>query len=176
MRNRSRAAECGTEAELQNAEQKQSRRVQERSRAKPQDAVQEQSRRMSHRVLACLDHLESVPEKLSLLDDMKDLNDSHLQREVMEERYAQYREIVGSLQQQLEDSKRRIQECREEKFKADVQSARLSALSASLRGNGSFLSSSLRSGTNSPLKKGHHPSVESVKEHSIGTAVSGAAP
>ncbi|XP_077123581.1 centrosomal protein of 128 kDa isoform X2 [Ranitomeya variabilis] len=123
-----------------------------------------------------LDHLESVPEKLNLLDDMKDLNDSHLQREVMEERYAQYREIVGSLQQQLEDSKRRIQECREEKFKADVQSARLSALSASLRGNGSFLSSSLRSGTHSPLKKGHHPSVESVKEHSIGIAVSGAAP
>ncbi|XP_073443156.1 centrosomal protein of 128 kDa isoform X2 [Dendrobates tinctorius] len=123
-----------------------------------------------------LDHLESVPEKLSLLDDMKDLSDSHLQREVMEERYAQYREIVGSLQQQLEDSKRRIQECREEKFKADVQSARLSALSASLRGNGSFLSSSLRSGINSPVKKGHHPSVESMKEHSIGIAVSGAAP
>ncbi|XP_073494251.1 centrosomal protein of 128 kDa isoform X2 [Phyllobates terribilis] len=123
-----------------------------------------------------LDHLESVPEKLSLLDDMKDLNDSHLHREVMEERYAQYREIVGSLQQQLADSKRRIQECREEKLKADVQSARLSALSASLRGNGSFLLSSLRSETSSPVKKGHPPSVESVKEHSIGIALSGVTP
>ncbi|XP_044127551.1 centrosomal protein of 128 kDa isoform X2 [Bufo gargarizans] len=122
-----------------------------------------------------LDHLESVPEKLSLLDDMKDLNDSHLQREVMEERYAQYREIVGSLQQQLEDSKRRIQEYREEKLKADVQSARLSALSASIRGNSSFLSSSLRSDTNSPLKRGAPPSLENMKDHTLGIALSGAA-
>ncbi|XP_069807398.1 centrosomal protein of 128 kDa isoform X2 [Dendropsophus ebraccatus] len=122
-----------------------------------------------------LDHLESVPEKLSLLDDMKDLNDSSLQREVMEERYAQYREIVGSLQQQLEDSKRRIQEYREEKLKADVQSARLSALSASLKGNSSFLSSSLRSDTHSPVKRGTPGTFESMKDHTMGIALSGAA-
>ncbi|KAM4014181.1 centrosomal protein of 128 kDa isoform 1-T2 [Anomaloglossus baeobatrachus] len=120
-----------------------------------------------------LDHLESVPEKLSLLDDMKDLSDSHLQREVMEERYAQYREIVGSLQQQLEDSKRRIQEYREEKLKADVQSARLSALSASLRGNSSFLSSSLRSGSSSPGKKRPLPGGESVKDQTVGVTLGG---
>ncbi|XP_075700578.1 centrosomal protein of 128 kDa [Rhinoderma darwinii] len=122
-----------------------------------------------------LDHLESVPEKLSLLDDIKDLNDSHLQREVMEERYAQYREIVGSLQQQLEDSKRRIQEYREEKLKADVQSARLTALSTSMRGNSSFLSSSLRSDTDSPVKRGQPTSFEKMKDHTMGIAVSGAA-
>lgn len=122
-----------------------------------------------------LDHLESVPEKLSLLDDIKDLSDSNLQREVMEERYAQYREIVGSLQQQLEDSKRRIQEYREEKLKADVQSARLSVLSTSLRGNSGFMSSSLRSDTNSPVKRGHPPSFENLKDHTMGTALRGAA-
>nr|DBA14632.1 TPA: hypothetical protein GDO54_005568 [Pyxicephalus adspersus] len=99
-----------------------------------------------------LDHLESVPEKLNLLDDIKGLNDSHLQREVMEERYAQYREIIGSLQQQLEDSKRRIQEYREDKFKADIQNARLSSLSSSLRANSGFLSSSLRSDVNCKKK------------------------
>ncbi|KAG8561976.1 hypothetical protein GDO81_015550 [Engystomops pustulosus] len=119
-----------------------------------------------------LDHLESVPEKLSLLDDMKDLNDSHLQREVMEERYAQYREIVGSLQQQLEDSKRRIQEYREEKLKADVQSTRLSALSASIRGSSNFLSSSQHSDTNSPVKRRHPPCFETIKDHTMGIAAS----
>ncbi|EMP25531.1 hypothetical protein UY3_17394 [Chelonia mydas] len=55
-----------------------------------------------------LDHLESVPEKLSLLEDFRDFGESHRQREIIEERYTKYKEIVGSLQQQLEDSKRRI--------------------------------------------------------------------
>uniref|UniRef100_A0A6I8PW15 Centrosomal protein 128kDa n=1 Tax=Xenopus tropicalis TaxID=8364 RepID=A0A6I8PW15_XENTR len=100
-----------------------------------------------------LDHLESVPEKLSLLDNMKDLCDSHQQREVMEERYAQYREIVGSLQQQLEDSKRRIQEYREERIKAEAHSARLASLSSSLRAQNSTLSSSLYSDYSSSLKE-----------------------
>ncbi|CAI9567307.1 unnamed protein product [Staurois parvus] len=120
-----------------------------------------------------LDHLESVPEKLNLLDDMKDLNDSHLQREVMEERYAQYREIIGSLQQQLEDSKRRIQEYREEKFKADIQNARLSALSSSLRANSSFLSSSLRSDVTSPIKRGTPPYSEGLKDSTRSLTLNG---
>uniref|UniRef100_A0A9J7YGQ7 Uncharacterized protein n=1 Tax=Cyprinus carpio carpio TaxID=630221 RepID=A0A9J7YGQ7_CYPCA len=47
-----------------------------------------------------LDNLESVPEKLRLLENFKDL----------EQRYAKYKEIVGDLQHQLEESKRRIQE------------------------------------------------------------------
>ncbi|KAM5128949.1 centrosomal protein of 128 kDa isoform 2-T3 [Mantella aurantiaca] len=121
-----------------------------------------------------LDHLESVPEKLSLLDDIKDLNDSHLQREVMEERYAQYREIIGSLQQQLEDSKRRIQEYREDKFKADIQNARLSALSSSLRTNSGFLSSSLRSDVTSPVKRGTLPYSEGLKDPTRGLTPNGA--
>ncbi|XP_063804292.1 centrosomal protein of 128 kDa isoform X2 [Pseudophryne corroboree] len=122
-----------------------------------------------------LDHLESVPEKLGLLDDMKDLSDSHLQREVMEERYAQYREIVGSLQQQLEDSKCRIQEYREEKLKADAHSARLTALSSSLRTNSGFLSSSLRSDPGSPVKRGLSPSYEGQQDHKTSFRLSEAA-
>ncbi|NXV26395.1 CE128 protein, partial [Rissa tridactyla] len=54
-----------------------------------------------------LDHLESVPEKLSLLEDFKDIG-SHCRREMIEERYTKYKEIVSSLQQQLEDSKQRV--------------------------------------------------------------------
>ncbi|NXF06520.1 CE128 protein, partial [Smithornis capensis] len=56
-----------------------------------------------------LSHLESVPEKLSLLEDLKDTGDSH-RREMIEERYTKYKEIVSSLQQQLEDSRQRVQQ------------------------------------------------------------------
>ncbi|NWR34055.1 CE128 protein, partial [Tachuris rubrigastra] len=58
---------------------------------------------------AALDHLESVPEKLSLLEDWKDTG-SHCRMEMIEERYIKYKEIVSSLQQQLEDSKQRDQQ------------------------------------------------------------------
>ncbi|XP_053553325.1 centrosomal protein of 128 kDa [Bombina bombina] len=122
-----------------------------------------------------LEHLESVPEKLSLLDDMKDLTDSNQQRKQIEERYAQYREIVGSLQQQLEDSKRRIQEYREEKTKADAHSVRLTALSTSLRGN-SFLSSSLRSDCScpaAPLKKGRSLQFDGLEESTFSVSLNG---
>ncbi|NXE61514.1 CE128 protein, partial [Calcarius ornatus] len=54
-----------------------------------------------------LNHLESVPEKLSLLEECRDTG-SHCRREMIEERYMRYRDIVTSLQQQLEDSKQRV--------------------------------------------------------------------
>ncbi|NXK02666.1 CE128 protein, partial [Herpetotheres cachinnans] len=56
-----------------------------------------------------LDHLESVPEKLNLLEDFKDIGVRRIS-EMIEERYTKYKEIVSSLQQQLEDSKQRIQQ------------------------------------------------------------------
>uniref|UniRef100_A0A8C9UCQ7 Centrosomal protein 128 n=1 Tax=Serinus canaria TaxID=9135 RepID=A0A8C9UCQ7_SERCA len=55
-----------------------------------------------------LNHLESVPEKLSLLEDCRDTGESHCRREMIEERYMRYKDIVTSLQQQLEDSKQRV--------------------------------------------------------------------
>ncbi|NXP40836.1 CE128 protein, partial [Leiothrix lutea] len=57
-----------------------------------------------------LNHLESVPEKLSLLEDCKDTTESHCRREMIEERYLKYKDIVSSLQQQLEDSKQRVRQ------------------------------------------------------------------
>ncbi|NXG07551.1 CE128 protein, partial [Sakesphorus luctuosus] len=59
---------------------------------------------------AALDHLESVPEKLSLLEDLKDTGESHCRRDMIEERYMKYKEIVTSLQEQLQDSKQRDQQ------------------------------------------------------------------
>ncbi|XP_051731946.1 centrosomal protein of 128 kDa isoform X3 [Ctenopharyngodon idella] len=68
-----------------------------------------------------LDHLESVPEKLSLLENFKDFEESQRQRGMVEQRYAKYKEIVGDLQHQLEESKRRIQEYRHHRNLLPVQ-------------------------------------------------------
>ncbi|XP_035278334.1 centrosomal protein of 128 kDa-like isoform X2 [Anguilla anguilla] len=108
-----------------------------------------------------LDHLESVPEKLSLLENFKDLEESQRQREVVEERYARYKDIVGDLQHQLEESKRRIQDSRDEKMDAASRSIRLAALSSSIRGQGNFLSSSLLSDSASPHKRFASPELDS---------------
>ncbi|XP_069772068.1 centrosomal protein of 128 kDa isoform X2 [Narcine bancroftii] len=56
-----------------------------------------------------LDHLQSASERLSILDSIRDLEDSQHHRDMIEERYIKYKDIVSSLQQQLKDSTRRIQ-------------------------------------------------------------------
>ncbi|XP_032819727.1 centrosomal protein of 128 kDa isoform X2 [Petromyzon marinus] len=83
-----------------------------------------------------LDHLESVPEKLEVLEGLKDLEESHQEQNRIQERYSKYRESLGFLQHQLDESKRKEQE-----FDASLRASRLSALS-SLHEGGSFLSSS----------------------------------
>ncbi|NXU72201.1 CE128 protein, partial [Oreotrochilus melanogaster] len=101
-----------------------------------------------------LDHLESVPEKLSLLEDFKDAGESHCRREMIEERYTKYKGIVNSLQQQLEDSKQRVQHFKvcvlhlcfpDMKMNAEISDTEVAAPSSSWQTQSSFLSSSLLS-------------------------------
>ncbi|XP_057208760.1 centrosomal protein of 128 kDa-like isoform X3 [Triplophysa rosa] len=99
-----------------------------------------------------LDHLESVPEKLSLLENFKDLEESQRQREMVEQRYAKYKEIVGNLQHQLEESKRRIQEYRDDKLDAACRSLNLTGLTSSLRSQSNFMTSTTLSNSTSPHK------------------------
>ncbi|XP_048841956.1 centrosomal protein of 128 kDa-like isoform X2 [Brienomyrus brachyistius] len=110
-----------------------------------------------------LDHLESVPEKLSLLENIKDLEESQRQREVVEQRYAKYKEIVCDLQRQLEESKRRIQEYRDEKLDAMSRSVRLAAFSSSV-GQSSFLSSTLLTDSTSPPRRPPSPGLGGLPE------------
>uniref|UniRef100_A0A3B5LKE4 Centrosomal protein 128 n=1 Tax=Xiphophorus couchianus TaxID=32473 RepID=A0A3B5LKE4_9TELE len=91
-----------------------------------------------------LEHLESVPEKQCLLDDFKDFEESRQQMAFVEQRCGRYREIVRDLQDQLDESKRRIQEYREEKLDATSRSLRLAALSSSIKGPSTFPSSTVR--------------------------------
>ncbi|XP_029983691.1 centrosomal protein of 128 kDa [Sphaeramia orbicularis] len=127
----------------------------ERSRSK-----EEEMRSLQDRVLdlemntrLALDHLESIPEKQCLMENFKDLEESQRQRELVEQRYTKYKEIVWDLQHQLDESKRRIQEYRDEKLDATSRSLRLAALSSSIKGPNTFLNSSLRSDTFSPPKR-----------------------
>uniref|UniRef100_A0A3Q2SVA3 Centrosomal protein 128 n=1 Tax=Fundulus heteroclitus TaxID=8078 RepID=A0A3Q2SVA3_FUNHE len=127
----------------------------ERSRRK-----EEEMRSLQDRVLdlemntrVALEHLESIPEKKCLLEDFKYLEESQQQKEFVEQRYVKYREIVQNLQHQLDESKRRIQEYREEKLDATSRSLRLAALSSSIKGPGTLLSSTLRSDCLSPPRR-----------------------
>ncbi|CAJ1077241.1 centrosomal protein of 128 kDa isoform X1 [Xyrichtys novacula] len=131
------------------------RELLERSRRK-----EEEMRSLQDRVLdlemntrVALDHLESIPEKPCLMKNFKDLEESQREREVVEQRHTKYKEIVLDLQHQLDESKRRIQEYRDEKLDATTRSLRLAALSSSIKDSSTFLSSSLRSDTLSPQKR-----------------------
>uniref|UniRef100_A0A3B4ZPF4 Centrosomal protein 128 n=1 Tax=Stegastes partitus TaxID=144197 RepID=A0A3B4ZPF4_9TELE len=119
----------------------------ERSRRKEEEMRSLQNTRVA------LDHLESIPEKQCLLENFKDLEESQQQREMVEQRYTKYKEIVWDLQHQLDESKRKIQDYRDEKLDATSRSLRLAALSSSIKGSNTFLSSSLRSDTLSPRKR-----------------------
>nr|XP_019947498.1 PREDICTED: centrosomal protein of 128 kDa isoform X2 [Paralichthys olivaceus] len=127
----------------------------ERSRRKEEEMRSLQDRildvEMNTRI--ALDHLESIPEKQCLMDNFKDLEESQRQREMVDQRYTKYKEIVWDLQHQLDESKREFQEYRDEKLDATSRSLRLAALSSSIKGPGTFLSSSLKCDTLSPQKR-----------------------
>ncbi|XP_059369255.1 centrosomal protein of 128 kDa-like isoform X2 [Carassius carassius] len=114
-----------------------------------------------------LDHLESVPEKLSLLENFKDLEESQKQREMVEQRYAKYKEIVGNLQHQLEESKKRIQEYRDEKLDAACRSLQFTSLSSSLLSQSNILNDTSLSTHTSLQKPLASPDLESslTQEH-----------
>ncbi|XP_064368298.1 centrosomal protein of 128 kDa isoform X3 [Dromaius novaehollandiae] len=124
---------------------------------------------MSTRV--ALDHLESVPEKLSLLEDFKDIGESHCRREMIEERYMKYKEIVSSLQRQLEDSKKRVQQFKDVKIDAENSNIQVAVPSSSWRNQNSFLSSSLLSDSGSFMKKKVPFDINATKEDPINVAV-----
>nr|XP_015803718.2 centrosomal protein of 128 kDa isoform X1 [Nothobranchius furzeri] len=127
----------------------------ERSRRK-----EEEMRSLQDRVLdvemntkAALEHLESIPDKNCLMEGFKDLEASQQQKETVEERYAKYKGIVQDLQHQLDESKHRIQEYREETRDATSRSLRLAVLSSSIKGSNTFLSSMMRSDSISSPKR-----------------------
>ncbi|XP_064007161.1 centrosomal protein of 128 kDa isoform X2 [Pogoniulus pusillus] len=119
-----------------------------------------------------LDHLESVPEKLSLLEEFKDTGESHCRREMIEERYTKYKEIVSSLQKQLEDSKQRVQQLKDVKMDTEISAIEVTTPYSSWRTQNSFLSSSLHSDSGSLMRRMVPCDRSTTKEDSINVAVS----
>uniref|UniRef100_A0A8B9FCJ9 Centrosomal protein 128 n=1 Tax=Amazona collaria TaxID=241587 RepID=A0A8B9FCJ9_9PSIT len=135
-------------------------------------ALQERIMALEVRTQVALDHLETVPEKLSLLEDFKDIGESHCQREIIEERYTKYKELVCSLQQQLEDSKQIVQQFKNVKMDAEMSDIELAAPSSSWQTQNSFLSRSLLSNSGSFMKRMSPFDTSATKEDSVNVAVS----
>ncbi|XP_068048792.1 centrosomal protein of 128 kDa isoform X7 [Anomalospiza imberbis] len=141
-------------------------------REEEMEALQERIMALEMSTRVALNHLESVPEKLSLLEDCRDTGESHCRREMIEERYMRYKEIVTSLQQQLEDSKQRAGQVKDVKMDAEISDVEVAAHSSSWRTQNSFLCSSLLSSSGS-LMKGMVPlDTSGTKEDSTNAAVS----
>ncbi|XP_050753567.1 centrosomal protein of 128 kDa [Gymnogyps californianus] len=135
-------------------------------------ALQERIMALEVSTRVALDHLESVPDKLSLLEDFKDIGESYCRREMIEERYTKYKEIVSSLQQQLQDSKQRVQQFKDMKMDAEISDIEVAAPSSSWRTQNSSLSSSLLSDSGSLTKRMAPFDTSAAKEDSINAAVS----
>ncbi|XP_023783514.1 centrosomal protein of 128 kDa [Cyanistes caeruleus] len=135
-------------------------------------ALQERIMALEMSTRVALNHLESVPEKLSLLEDRKDTGESHFRMEMIEERYMKYKDIVSSLQQQLKDSKQRVRQVKDVKRDAEISDIEVVAHSSSWRTPNSFLCSSPLSSSGS-LMKGMVPlDASATKEDSPNVAVS----
>ncbi|XP_057284428.1 centrosomal protein of 128 kDa isoform X10 [Pezoporus wallicus] len=135
-------------------------------------AIQERIMALEVHTQVALDHLETVPEKLSLLEDFKDIAESRCRREIIEERYTKYKELVCSLQQQLEDSKRIVQQFKNVKMDAEMSDTELVAPSSSWQTQNSFLSRSLLSNSGSFVKRMSPFDTSATKEGSFNVAVS----
>eukprot|EP00076_Gallus_gallus_P041326 XP_025006864.1 centrosomal protein of 128 kDa isoform X3 [Gallus gallus] len=139
-------------------------------------ALQERIMSLEMSTRVALDHLESVPEKLSLLEDFKDNGESHCRREMIEERYTKYKEIVTSLQQQLEGSKQRVQQFKDGcsshvEIDAEISGIQVAAASSSRRTQNNFLSSSLLSDSSSHMLRTVPSDTSAIKEDSVNVAI-----
>ncbi|KAM6462076.1 centrosomal protein of 128 kDa isoform 2-T2 [Liasis olivaceus] len=115
-----------------------------------------------------LEHLESVPEKLNL-EDFRDLGNSHSQKEIIEKRYNKYKELVGSLQQHLEDLKHRLENFQDKKTKADFSAVQ--SVPSNQQTSSSFTTSSLLSNSESFTKSSVPLDLNAAKKDTISRTV-----
>ncbi|XP_032997678.1 centrosomal protein of 128 kDa isoform X5 [Lacerta agilis] len=134
-------------------------------------ALQERITALETSTRVALDHLESVPEKLNLLEDFRDFGDSYNQTDNIGDRYSKYKEIMGSLHQHLEDSKRRLEDFRDKKTVADISA--IQSTSSNWRTNTSFMSSSLLSNSGSLTKSTFLSDSNATKKGAISMTVNG---
>uniref|UniRef100_A0A8P0P6B2 Centrosomal protein 128 n=2 Tax=Canis lupus familiaris TaxID=9615 RepID=A0A8P0P6B2_CANLF len=123
-----------------------------------------------------LDHLESVPEKLSLLEDFKDFRDFRSSSaERIDGRYSKYRVHRESLQQHRDDIKYRVRSFKDGLF-AESSHTHGFEHSSSWHDHSHFLSSPRFSHLNSFAKRTVAPDSPSIKEDATGLPMDGTSP
>ncbi|KAM5243787.1 centrosomal protein of 128 kDa isoform 1-T2 [Hipposideros larvatus] len=123
-----------------------------------------------------LEHLESVPEKLSLLEDFKDFRDSQSLSERIDERYSKYRAYREPLQQCQDDPKYRIKSFKGDKTFAESSHAHGLDHSSSWQDHSRFLSSPRFSHYNSFTNATVAPGSPSIKEDVTSLPMEGTSP
>ncbi|XP_061285595.1 centrosomal protein of 128 kDa isoform X3 [Bos javanicus] len=111
-----------------------------------------------------LDHLESVPEKLSLLEDFKGFRGSCSLSDRIDGRYSKYRVHRDSLQQCRDDTKHRVQSFRDDRNFAESSHAYGLDQSSCWQDHSRFLSSPRFSHLNSFTQRTVAPDSPSIKE------------
>ncbi|XP_042638377.1 centrosomal protein of 128 kDa [Orycteropus afer afer] len=111
-----------------------------------------------------LDHLESVPEKLSLLEDFKDFRDSCGLSERTDGRYSKYKVQRDSLQLCRDDAKYRIKNFKDDRIVPEGSHSHGLDHSSSWQDHSRFLSSPRFSHLNSFTKRTVSMDSASIKE------------
>ncbi|XP_059038615.1 centrosomal protein of 128 kDa isoform X3 [Mustela lutreola] len=119
-----------------------------------------------------LDHLESVPEKLSLLEDFKDLRDSRSFSERIDGRYSRYGIHRESLQR-CDDTKYRVRGFKDDRIFPESSLAHGLENSFSWHDRSRFLSSPRLSHLNPFTKRTVTPDSPSIKEDATSLPMDG---
>ncbi|XP_071665629.1 centrosomal protein of 128 kDa isoform X4 [Patagioenas fasciata] len=125
------------------------------------EEVHREKRELLEKTLRREEEVGALQERIMALEE------SHCRREMIEERYAKYKEIVSSLKQQLEDSKQRAPKFKDVKMDAEISDIEVAAPSSSWPTQNSFLSSSLLSDSGSLMKRMVPFDTSATKEDSI---------
>ncbi|XP_045418445.1 centrosomal protein of 128 kDa isoform X3 [Lemur catta] len=154
------------------------RDLQEETQRKDEEmgSLQERVIALETSTRVALDHLESVPEKLSLLEDFKDFRDTHSSSERIDGRYSKYRVHRDSLQHHQDDNKYRNKSFKDDRTFADGSYTRELDLSPSWQDRSRFLSSPRYSHLNSFSKRTVAPDSASIKEDATSLPMNGTSP
>ncbi|XP_032261595.1 centrosomal protein of 128 kDa [Phoca vitulina] len=140
------------------------------------ESLQDRLNALETSTRVALDHLESVPEKLSLLEDFKDFRDSHSFSERIDGRYSKYRVHGESLQQRQDDTKYRVRGLKDDRLFPESSLAHGLEHSFSWRDHSRFLSSPQFSHLNPLTKRAVTPDSPSIKEDATSLPMDGTSP
>uniref|UniRef100_A0A7N5JSN0 Centrosomal protein 128 n=1 Tax=Ailuropoda melanoleuca TaxID=9646 RepID=A0A7N5JSN0_AILME len=140
------------------------------------ESLQDRVNALETSTRVALNHLESVPEKLSLLEDFKDFRDSHSFSERIDGRYSKYRVHGESLQQRRDDTKYRVRGFRDDRIFTESPLAHGLEHSFSWHDHSHFLSSPRFSHLNSFTKRTVTPDSPSIKEDAASSPMDGTSP